>query len=209
MTRGTEQGKKIDEIRLDWDTKLVVRYHASRNNPEFTVEAADTSFSGHNLKLLIEQATVHVEGWSKLKWDPIIAIETEIYDMEIRFERLFRSKHRGKAVYRRWRVGEENETGYNGFNSEQKMRGTADSSVGEPGGVDRQPRGRVVPYTPERWDQLRTLRRMVNEAVETAKRKVTDILEKSSDGSLDTFLKQVSSGNVSALPFRGSEAQKI
>jgi hypothetical protein len=204
MTRGTEQGKKIDEIRLDWDTTLVVRYHASRHDPSFTVEAGDGSFSGHNLKLLIEQATVHVKGWSSLKWDPVIAIETEIYaDIELRYSRFFRSKHKGKEVFRQWKVGEENESSFGSKYREERKHTGDQLDGGEPGAVmSNRGRGRVLPYTHDRWIQLRELSRKLQEAMEGAAKKLSELLEQR---DIDTFLTGASGLQPLGLAFKARE----
>jgi hypothetical protein len=204
MTRGTEQGKKIDEIALDWDSHLIVRYHSSRYAPTFTVEAGNESFTGDNLKLLIEQATVYLSGWSKLKWEPIIAIRTEVYDdMRPSFERLFRSKHKGKAVYRRWRVGEDDEPEFGSYHKDKHAK-TENSMDGVPGSIDRGPGGRIVAFTPERWTQLRGLRKMLGDAMEIAQAKLSKILADTSESGFDAFLKQISNGDRAALPFNAA-----
>lgn len=202
MTRGTEQGKKIDEIRLDWDTKLVVRYHASRTDPTFTVEAGDQSFSGHNLKLLIEQATVHVKGWSNLKWEPVISIETEIYsEIQIRYSRLFRSRHKGKDVYRHWKIGEVNEGSFGGsWVGEDKAKTADQLQNGEPGEVmNHRGSGRLLPYTHDRWTQLRELSRMIREAMEKTAEKLSEMLKQK---DIDVFLENASGLKALGLQFK-------
>lgn len=200
MTRGTEQGKKIDEIKLDWDTKLVVRYHASRYNPTFTVEAGDESFSGPNLKALIEKATVHVKGWSNLKWEPVIAINTEIYtDIEIGYSRFFRSKHKGKEVCRQWKVGDVNESSFGTrFRDEDKEKTADRLDGGEPGDVmSSSDRGRILPYTHDRWTQLRELSRKLKEVMELTAKKLSDMLKRE---DIDAFLE--SSSGLKTLGFQ-------
>jgi hypothetical protein len=205
MTRGTEQGKKIDEIRLDWDTKLVVRYHASRHDPSFTVEGADKLFTGHNLKLLIEEATVHVKGWSDLKWEPVIAVETEIYgDIELRYARFFRSKHRGKEVFRQWKVGEENESSFGSKYREEKKHTGDTLDGGTPGAVmSSRERGRILPYTHDRWTQLRELSKKIREVMEGTAKKLSELLEQK---DIDSFLEKASGLKSLGLEFK---AQKI
>jgi len=202
MTRGTEQGKKIDEVRLDWDTKLVIRYHASRTDPTFTVEAGDQSFSGHNLKLLIEQATVHANGWSNLKWEPVISVETEIYsEIQVRYSRLFRSKHKGKEVFRRWKVGEVSEGSFgNGYRDEDKAKTADQLAGGEPGEVAaHRGSGRILSYTHDRWMQLRKLSQMIHEAMEKTAEKLSELLKQK---DIDSFLENSSGLKTLGLQFK-------
>lgn len=202
MTRGTEQGKKIDEIRLDWDTKLVVRYHASRHAPTFTVEAGDSNFSGPNLKVLIEQATVYVNGWSALKWEPVIAIDTEIYsEISIGYRRFFRSKHKGKEVYREWKVGDANEGSLGMHRHGEDKAKTADRlDAGEPGDVmSSRGRGRIIPYTPDRWTQLRELSRKLREAMELTAKRLSEMLNSK---DIDVFLENSSGLKTLGLQFK-------
>ena len=201
MTRGTEQGKKIDDIRLDWDSHLIVRYHSSRNNPTFTVEAGDESFNGTDLKRLIEQATVHIKGWSDLKWDPVIAIDTEIYsDIELRYSRFFKSRHKGKDVFRQWRIGEENESGFGSKYREEKQNTGDRLDGGEPGSVmSSRDRGRILPYTHDRWTQLRQLSKMVREAMDKTSEKLSEMLKQK---DIDTFLEDASGVKSLGIEFK-------
>ncbi len=194
-------GKKIDEIMIDFSTRLVLRYHSGGRS--FTVEAGDESFSGKNLDLLIEQGTVHLFGWSKLKWEPVICVVTEIYDdMQPSFQRLFKSKHKGKVVYRSWRVGEVNEPPIGAYSSGRKKEDTTGSMTGEPGEVHRNaPRGRVMAFTPERWNNLKALRDFMEKAMDAARGKFGKILEDSSEADLDLFLTKTTADRM--LPFSG------
>jgi len=201
MTRGTEQGKKIDEIKLDWDTTLVVRYHSSRHNPTFTVEAGDNSFAGTDLKNLIEQATVYIKGWSDLKWEPVIAIDTEIYsDIELRYSRFFKSRHKGKDVFRQWKVGEENESGFGSKYREEKNHTGDRLDGGAPGAVmNSRDRGRILPYTHDRWTQLRQLSKMVREAMDKTSEKLSEMLKQK---DIDTFLEDASGVKSLGIEFK-------
>lgn len=186
MTRGHEQGKKIDEIRLDWDSCLTVRYHSHPRNPTFTVEGGDGSFTGTNLSLLIEQATVHVKGWSELKWEKVILLETEIYsEIKISYSRCFKAKFKGKDVFRQWRVGDENEGSLGGFRDDKNK--TADRFDGaEPGEVmHRRGSGRILPYTNDRWAQIRELSKKLNEMMDKTAEKLSELLK---EKDIDPFL---------------------
>jgi hypothetical protein len=208
MTRGTEQGKKIDEIRLDWDTKLVVRYHASRYSPSFTVEVGDKSFTGKNLTALIEEATVYAKGWSELKWSPVILVETEIYsEIRISYSRAFRSRHKGKEVFRQWRVGEVNEGSFGSGWVKEDAAKTADRlDGGEPGEVmSHRGSGRILPYTHDRWTQLRELSRKVHEAMERTAEKLSEMLKQD---DVDKFLESASGLKTLGLEWTGKAPSK-
>ena len=183
MTRGTEQGKKIDEIQVgDWNSpKLVIRYHASRFSPEFTVEVGDRSFKGKNLTALIEQGRVYASGWAELKWEPVVIINTEIYsELSFEYSRCFKSRHKGADVFRQWKVGEHNEGTFGTrYHNEDKAK-TADTlDGGQPGDVMRsRERGRILPYTHDLWCQVRKLSQMLHQAHEKASEKLSEILTK-------------------------------
>lgn len=209
MTRGTEQGKKIDEIRLDWDTKLVVRYHSSRYSPEFTVEAGDQSFHGKNLTALIEEATIYAKGWSNLKWTPVIFIETEIYsEIKVGYSRAFKSRHKGKDVFRQWRVGAHNEGSFGqGYHDEDKEKTADRLDGGEPGEVSsRGGRGRMIDYTPDRWNQLRELSRRLRETMDKTAQKLSELLEQK---DIDAVLEGTSGLKALGLPFQPKSTPKI
>lgn len=194
----TEQGKKIDEIRIEWDSYLVVRYHA--DDLSFTVEAGDARFKGPDIKDLVEKGRVHLNGWSKLKWDHVIMVGTAVYrELAISYQRCFRSKHRNKFVYRHWRIGKENEHVFGGIGREPETGDVMEG--GEPGEVMSSTRGeRVVPYTPERWMRLRELSKKLNVAMEDAAKRLSKILK---DDDLDTFLAGMAGPQSLRLVFDG------
>jgi len=202
MTRGSEQGKKIDEISFGWgEPTLVIRYHSSRFDPEFTVEVADRSFKGTNLKSLIEQATVHAKGWSDLKWEPIIVINTEIYsELTFEYSRCFKSRHKGVDVYRQWKVGEHNEGTFGNHYRDEKSN-TGDSFEGVPGDVIRgsRERGRILPYTHDLWSQLRKMSGMLKDANESAREKLSEMLKKK---ELPSILEKVTGLQPLGLQFK-------
>lgn len=207
MTVGSDKGKKIDEIDLDWPSKLIVRYHSNRYNPEFTVEAGDKSFHGHNLKLLIEQGSVHMKGWSDLKWEPVISVDTEIYsEICLQYSRMFRSKHKGQNVYRSWKVGDVNEGSFGSRYRDEKQTTADRLDGGEPGDVmNCRERGRILPYTHDRWTQLRKLSIMLTEAMEKTAEKLSELLKQK---DIDSFLESSTGLAPLGLSFR-EKAQKI
>lgn len=181
MTVGSDKGKKIDEIRADWNSPpLVIRYHASRYSPEFTVEAGDRSFKGENLRSLLEQGRVHLNGWDKLKWDPVIVVNTEVYsELSFTYGRCFKSRHKNADVFRQWKVGEHNEGTFGSRYRDEDREKTADVETGEPGDVmTSRERGRILPYTKELWGQFRRLSAMLKEANERASEKLSELLKK-------------------------------
>jgi hypothetical protein len=203
MTRGHEQGKKIDEIQvLDWNSpKLVIRYHSSRFAPEFTVEAGDRTFKGENLKSLIEQGTVHLKGWDSLKWEPAISINTEIYsELTFEYSRCFKSRHKGADVFRHWKVGDHNEGTFGSRYRDEDKKKTADRLDGEPGEVmTSRGRGRILPYTGDLWAQLRKLSEMLKEASEKASEKLSEMLNKK---ELPAILEKVTGLQPLGLQFK-------
>jgi hypothetical protein len=194
-------GKKIDEILFHEGGRIQIRYH-SGHNPRFTVVAAEKDFEGTNLKELMDQAEIHLRGWSSLVWEPVIGIDTEVgSDIRIEYQRFFRTKHKGSLVYRAWKIGDFNEEKHGWYNKDRNKK-TADKTEGEPGEIERSPvRGRIVKFTPERWAQMRSLDRAISAAIETVKERLSGILADSSDQDLDGFLKKVSLGGAPAITF--------
>jgi hypothetical protein len=204
MTRGSEQGKKIDEIQVgDWNSpKLIVRYHSSRFSPEFTVEVADRSFKGTNLKSLIEQGRIYASGWDRLKWDPIVTINTEIYsELSFEYSRAFKSRHKNADVFRHWKVGDHNEGTFGSRYRNEDEKKTADTlDGGEPGDVMRsRGRGRILPYTHDLWCQVRKLSQMLQEAHEKTSEKLTEMLK---DKELPSILPTLTNLQPLGLQFK-------
>lgn len=190
MTRGTEQGKKIGEIEITWDCKMPIRFHL--DDLSFTVEAGDQSFHGYDLRALAEKGRVYLKGWTDLKWDPVIAIDTEIYsEIQISYSRFFQSKHKGQNVYRKWRIGEFNEGSFGSRYRDEDKEKTADRLDGaEPGEVmNSRERGRILPYTHDRWTQLRELSRKLREAMDKTAEKLSEMLKHK---DIDSFLEGAS-----------------
>jgi hypothetical protein len=207
MTKGNDQGKKIDDIplrRYEWNSPtMAVRYHADHN--DFTLEAGDKKFRGDNLKTLIDEGRLYMNGWADLAWEPVIAIDTQVSDdFSFTYERLFRAKHKGSHVYRRWKVGEVVEDSFGRWKRSEKSD-TAGSQDGVPGPIDKPSSGaRVIPYTSARWQQLRALDKALGDAVEKATSRLSELLDTK---DLDLFLSGVGSGTPGIL-FDG-KAQKI
>lgn len=198
----TEQGKKFDEIRIDFQTKMFLRWHA--DDMTFTVEAGDASFHGPNVKDLIDKGRVHLSGWDKVKWEPVISVSTDIYsDMSLTYERCFRGKHKGKFVFRQWKMNGENEHCFGRIGRGPETGDVMDPA--EPGGVMNRACGRVLPYTPERWIRIRTLAKMLNQAVEDAAKKLSELLQQE---DLDLFLENVGGGSMPKLVFGATVAAK-
>lgn len=200
MTRGNDEGKKIDEIKIEWDSKLVVRYHADRH--DFTVEAGDWSERGPDLRILIERGTVHMKGWSDLKWEPVIRINTEVYtSLSFEYSRMFRAKHKGKDVFRCWKLGEVNEGEFGSRYRDEDENKTADRlDGGEPGRVmGSRGNGRILPYTHDLWTQLRKLSAMLSEAMDKANSKLTDMLN---EKNLTPMLESVTGLQTLGISFK-------
>jgi hypothetical protein len=190
-------GKKIDEFRFE-STMIVVRYH--QYSKDFEVVAGDEKFKGENVKTLVDQAKVYLKGWSKLLWTPVIIVDTEPgRDIGISYERLFKSKHKGAAVYRRWIVDGENEGQFGRWHLSEKNSG--DVLEGEPGIIDQGPRGlyRELPYIPERWTAIRALDRGIRAAVETAEIRLSKIFADAAIDKVDTFLSSVRNEGLSLM----------
>lgn len=206
MTKGSDQGKKIDEIKLiayEWNSPtMVVRYHADRN--DFTLEAGDKKFRGDNLKTLIDEGRLYMNGWSELTWVSVIVIDTQVSDdFSFTYERLFQAKHKGSDIYRRWKVGETVEDSFGRWKRSEKSD-TANSLDGVPGPIDKPSSGaRIIKYTTARWQQLRVLDKYLGDAVEKATSRLSDLLDAK---DLDLFLSEVGSGTPGIL-FSG-KAQK-
>lgn len=198
----TEQGKKFDEIRIDFQTKMFLRWHA--DDMSFTVEAGDAKFHGANLKDLIEQGRVHLAGWDKVKWEPVISVSTDIYsDMSLTYERCYRGKHKGKFVFRKWKMNGENEPCFGRVGPDAD---TGDVMVAsEPGDVMSRACGRVLPYTPERWTRIRNLAKMLAKAVEDASAKLSEMLKQD---DLDVFLENAGGGSMPKLVFDATATAK-
>lgn len=193
----TEQGKKIDEIRIEWNVHLVVRYHADDNS--FTVEAGNESYKGNDLKELIEKGRLHMNGWSKLTWEPVIVISTEVYgELTFSYQRCYRSKHRNRPVFRKWKIGKENEREFGGYVRDDGP--TADvMEGGEPGEVMSRACGdRVIPYTPARWTSIRELAKKLHAVLQDAASQLSEILQQK---DLDVFLAGISGPQVPRLVF--------
>lgn len=181
-----EEGKKIDEVRIDWKTSMVIRYHS--DNHDFTVVAGDKSFRGEDLKALLQQGRVHLQGWDKLEWEPVISIDTEVYTgFSFSYKRCFRSKHKGRPVFRAWKIGNEDEHTYDRHDKQK----TGDVLDGVPGSVLGSVNGRIVPFSGDRWHQIRNLSKTLHDALEAAEQKLSKML-KSND--IDGFLKDVGGG---------------
>lgn len=198
----TEQGKKFDEIRIDFQTKMFLRWHA--DDMTFTVEAGDAKFHGPVLKDLIEQGRVHLAGWDKVKWEPVIAVSTEIYsEMVLSYERCFRGKHKGKFVFRQWKMNGQNEHSFGRIGRDPESGDVLGAA--EPGDVMNRACGRVIPYTPERWMRIRALAKMLAKAVEDAASKLSELLKQE---DLDAFLENAGGGSMPKLVFDAAAAEK-
>lgn len=190
MTVGTDKGKKIGEIEIRWDCKMPIRFHL--DDLSFTVEAGDQSFHGFDLKVLAEKGRIYLNGWSDLKWEPVIAIDTEIYsEIQIGYSRFFRSKHKGQYVYRHWKVGDVNEGNFgSGYGREDEKKTGDRLDGGEPGSVmNGRNNGRILPYTHDRWTQLRELSKKLREAMEKTAQKLSELLK---GKDIDSFLEGAS-----------------
>lgn len=206
MTRGTEQGKKIGEVEIRWDLKMPIRFHL--DDLSFTIEAGDQSFHGYDLRVLAEKGRVYLNGWTDLKWEPVISIDTEIYsEIQIGYSRFFRSKHKGQNVYRHWKVGDVNEGGFGTRYRDENKAETADRlDGGEPGDIlNHRERGRIVPYTHDRWTQLRELSRKLREAMDRTAEKLSEMLK---EKDIDSVLEGASGLKTLGLQFK-DKAQKI
>lgn len=181
-----DEGKKIDEVKLDWQTSMIVRYHSDQR--DFTVVAGDESFRGDDLKLLLEKGRVHLSGWGKLTWEPVIRIDTEVYTgFSFTYRRCFMSKHKGKTVFRAWKIGKDNECEYDRYDKQK----TGHILEGEPGEVLTSRSGRIIPFTADRWLQIRGLSKALQDALEAAELKLSQMLKRD---DIDSFLKDVSVG---------------
>ena len=194
-------GKKIDEILLHEGGRITVRYHASLH-PRFTVVAAEKDFEGQNLQELLEQAEIHMRGWAALIWEPVIGISTETsLDIHLRYQRFFRTKHKGSWVYRHWKIGNINEEDHGPYQREEHKK-TAHRTDGEPGEIERRPiLDRILKYTPERWLQVRALDQALEAAMDAVEKKIDGILGDSSEEEFNEFLLKISKGGCPAITF--------
>lgn len=200
MTRGTEQGKKIGEIEIRWDLKMPIRFH--QDDLSFTVEAGDQSFHGFDLRALAEKGRIYLNGWTDLKWEPVISIDTEIYsEIKIGYRRFFRSKHKGQNVYRQWKFGDVNEGSFGSGWVREDEKKTADRlDGGEPGDVmNHKENGRIIPYTHDRWTQLRELSRKLHEAMDKTAQKLSEMLKQK---DIDAILEGASGLKTLGLQFK-------
>jgi hypothetical protein len=199
MTVGTDKGKKIGEIEIRWDCKMPIRFHL--DDLSFTVEAGDQSFHGLDLRALAEKGRIHLNGWSELKWEPVISIDTEIYsEISISYSRFFRSKHKGQNVYRRWKFGDVNEDSFGSRYREGKISTGDRLDGGEPGAVmGSRGDGRILPYTHDRWTQLRELSKKLREAMDKTAEKLSEMLK---GKDIDSFLEGASGLKSIGLDFK-------
>lgn len=170
--RRTSHGKTIDTLRVDGH-EAVLRMNTRTH--EFTLHVEGHEFKGHNPSDLIQQAEVVVRGHSKLDWKPFILVKTEAYNFEMEYERAYRAMDGKKEIWRRWHVNGGNEWTSRHRGSEE----TAQILEGKPGDVRPAPNlgWRQVPYTPERWEAIRTLDKSIQTLIEQAKAKLETILE--------------------------------
>jgi hypothetical protein len=191
-------GKKIDEWRIDGNN-AVLRWNSARY--EFCLEVYGMTFKGENAKALRSQAELALKKWENLTWKPVIIIDTTPTDnLVIHYQRMYKAKSPEGDVFRYWKVEGGNERGFSWSSPE-----TGDILEGEPGDIvhGRETNGKTVPYSPEKWKQVRALTAALARAMDEAKGKLEEILKKDLDGFLENALK----GGLPALSFQEVKKQ--
>lgn len=191
----SDNGKKIDEWRIAGNN-AVLRWNSHKY--EFCLEVYGMIFKGENARTLRSDAEIALMKYEKLVWKPVIVIDTDPQgDLSIHFQRMYQARDSEGTHYRYWRCKGEtaNERGY-GWSSPD----TGNILEGEPGDImnGRETNGKIIPYTAERWAQLRALDAALKVALKKAQEKLGEILK---GKDLDGFLENVAKGGLPALSF--------
>lgn len=177
MARGFRRygkGRTVDRPVID-GRQAVLKLHP--HTYQFTLIVEGVPFEGSNPYELRRQAEMHVKGHTKVTWEPMIVIETDIFNFEIDYWRSFKAIVNKKPVWRHWAIDGEQERTSRSHDMDRLM----DTLEGEPGNVYPGPvrlSNRTVAYTPERWQALRKLDKAIQGFYTHAKDRLEEILTK-------------------------------
>lgn len=197
-----EDGKRID-------TFMIARHNAElrwlSNKMSFILNCNGHRFEGDNARKLRDDAEVIVLEYDKLTWTPKILIDAEPGDqMNVSYHRVFQAHLDRRAVYRAFRVNGEDEGAFSRWN-DPETGDTVEGSAGDVIHPNRSDTYKILPYTPERWLQIRKLDAALAGAMAAAREKLKKILESK---DVDTFLANVSAKMVPGLMFDAPEKPK-